>query len=37
MRFREIWKEQCDATKQIEDEFGTQEAPYGLLGPFPLA
>ncbi len=26
MRFCEIWKEQCEAARQIEDEFGTQKA-----------
>jgi hypothetical protein len=37
MKFCEIWKEQCGAARQIEDEFGTQKASYGSLGPFPLA
>jgi hypothetical protein len=26
MRFCDVWKEQCDAARQIEDEFGTQKA-----------
>ena len=32
MRFCEIWKEQCDAARQIEDEFGTQKALCYLIG-----
>ena len=32
MRFCEIWKEQCDAARQIEDEFGTQKALDYLIG-----
>ena len=32
MRFCEIWKEQCDAARQIEDEFGTQKALSYLIG-----
>jgi hypothetical protein len=32
MRFCEIWKEQCDAARQIEDEFGTQKALPYLIG-----
>ena len=35
MRLCEIWKEQCDAARQIEAEFGTEKAlarfTYGLL------
>jgi hypothetical protein len=26
MKFCEIWKEQCDAARQIEAEFGTEKA-----------
>ena len=32
MRFCEIWKEQCAAARQIEDEFGTQKALEYLIG-----
>src|SRR4051812_26907756 len=32
MKFCEIWKEQCDAARQIEDEFGTQKALDYLIG-----
>jgi hypothetical protein len=32
MRFCEIWKEQCDAVRQIEDDFGTQKALEYLIG-----
>jgi hypothetical protein len=32
MRFCEIWKEQCDAARQIEGEFGTQRALDYLIG-----
>jgi hypothetical protein len=32
MRFCEIWKEQCAAARQIEDEFGTQKALSYLIG-----
>jgi len=32
MRFCEVWKEQCDAARQIEDEFGTQKALDYLIG-----
>jgi hypothetical protein len=32
MRFCEIWKEQCDAARQIENEFGTQKALSYLIG-----
>ena len=32
MRFCAIWKEQCDAARQIEDEFGTQKALSYLIG-----
>ena len=32
MRVCEIWKEQCDAARQIEDEFGTQKALSYLIG-----
>ena len=32
MRFCEIWKEQCEAARQIEDEFGTQKALDYLIG-----
>jgi hypothetical protein len=32
MRFCEIWKEQCEAARQIEDEFGTQKALEYLIG-----
>ena len=32
MRFCESWKEQCDAARQIEDEFGTQKALDYLIG-----
>jgi hypothetical protein len=32
MRFCEFWKEQCDAARQIEDEFGTQKALSYLIG-----
>lgn len=32
MRFCEIWKEQCDAARQIEDDFGTQKALEYLIG-----
>jgi hypothetical protein len=31
MRFCEIWKEQCDAARRIENEFGTQKAPAYLI------
>ena len=31
MRFCEIWKEQCDAARQIEDDFGTPALEY-LIG-----
>jgi hypothetical protein len=31
MRFCDVWKEQCDAARQIEDEFGTQKALSDLL------
>jgi hypothetical protein len=37
MRFCDVWKQQCDAARQIEDEFGTQEARFGSIGPFRLA
>ena len=32
MKFCEIWKEQCDAARQIEAEFGTQNALAYLIG-----
>jgi hypothetical protein len=32
MRLCEIWKEQCNAARQIEDEFGTQKALEYLIG-----
>jgi hypothetical protein len=32
MRFCEIWKEQCGAARQVEDEFGTQKALDYLIG-----
>jgi len=32
MRLCEIWKEQCDAARQIEDEFGTDKALRYLIG-----
>jgi hypothetical protein len=32
MRLCEIWKEQCDAARQIEAEFGTQNALDYLIG-----
>jgi hypothetical protein len=32
MRLCEIWKEQCDAARQIEDDFGTQKALEYLIG-----
>jgi hypothetical protein len=32
MRFCEIWKEQAEAARQIEDEFGTQKALDYLIG-----
>src|SRR5271169_2057594 len=32
MRFCDVWKEQCDAARQIEDEFGTQKALSYLIG-----
>src|SRR5262249_14654858 len=32
MRFCEIWKDQCDAARHIEDEFGTQKALEYLIG-----
>jgi hypothetical protein len=32
MRFCETWKEQCDAARQIEDEFGTQKSLDYLIG-----
>jgi hypothetical protein len=32
MRLCDIWKEQCDAARQIEDEFGTQKALSYLIG-----
>jgi hypothetical protein len=32
MKFCEIWKEQCEAARQIEDEFGTQKALEYLIG-----
>jgi hypothetical protein len=32
MRFCDVWIEQCEATKQIEAEFGTQKALEYLIG-----
>ena len=32
MRLCEIWKEQCDAARQIEAEFGTENALDYLIG-----
>ena len=32
MRFCDVWIEQCEAAKQIEDEFGTQKALDYLIG-----
>ncbi len=32
MRLCEIWKEQCDAARQIEAEFGTEKALDYLIG-----
>ncbi len=32
MRFCEIWKEQCAAARQVEDELGTQKALEYLIG-----
>lgn len=32
MNFHEIWKEQCEAARGIEDEFGTQKALEYLVG-----
>ena len=32
MRFCDIWKGQCDAARQIEDEFGTQKVLSSLIG-----
>jgi hypothetical protein len=32
MRFCEIWKEQCDAARKIEAEFGTEKALDYLRG-----
>jgi hypothetical protein len=32
MRFCDVWIEQCEAAKQIEDEFGTQKALEYLIG-----
>jgi len=32
MRFCEVWKEQCDAARQVEAEFGTQKALDYLIG-----
>jgi hypothetical protein len=32
MRFCEVWIEQCEAAKQIEAEFGTQQALEYLIG-----
>ena len=32
MRFCDIWKDQCDAARHIEDEFGTQKALSYLIG-----
>jgi hypothetical protein len=32
MRFCDIWKEQCDAARQIEAEFGTEKALDYLIG-----
>jgi hypothetical protein len=32
MRFCDVWKEQCDAGRQIEDDFGTQKSLEYLIG-----
>jgi hypothetical protein len=32
MRYCDIWKEQCEAARQIEAEFGTQKALSYLIG-----
>ena len=32
MKFCEVWIEQCEAAKQIEAEFGTQNALEYLIG-----
>jgi hypothetical protein len=32
MKFCEVWIEQCEAARQIEDEFGTQNALEYLIG-----